>query len=243
MSTLFISDLHLSARTPAVNRAFWTFLSERAIRAEALYILGDLVEAWLGDDDPDPLARELVSRLRALTDAGVQVRLIRGNRDFLMGKRFARETGARILPDYQVLETGSRRLLLCHGDTLCTDDRAYQRFRRLVQSPLGRGVLARLPLTRRQALAENWRRRSHQANRNKAENIMDVNPTTVRRIAARHEADILIHGHTHRPGIHDHDFGHRIVLGDWGDLGWFAELDSGEVELHSFPIDAAGGTG
>lgn len=241
MSALFISDVHLSAARPAVTGAFFRFLLDRAVHADALYILGDLVETWLGDDDPDALTRTLISELRALSDSGTHVFVTRGNRDFLMGTRFARETGVRLLPVYHTVDTGRGRLLMCHGDTLCTDDRAYQRFRLLVQNPVSRWLLARLPLGQRQRLAADWRRRSQAANSNKAENIMDVNPDAVRRAMTRYGADTLIHGHTHRPGTHQHDCGRRVVLGDWGERGWYGELDKGELRLESFPIAPAAG--
>ncbi|MCK9502965.1 MAG: UDP-2,3-diacylglucosamine diphosphatase [Porticoccaceae bacterium] len=240
MTDLLISDLHLSPERPAITRAFFDFLDNRARQARGLYILGDLVEAWIGDDDPDQLSRDLVARLRNLSDSGTGLYIQHGNRDFLMGKRFARETGATLLGDYHIIENPEYaslgRILLCHGDTLCSDDVDYQRFRRKVRRPLNRWLLAHLPLKKRQAIARKWRNQSSAANSNKADNIMDVNGDTVAEVMLAYKAKTLIHGHTHRPGIHDNKFGKRVVLGDWAEQGWYASLEDGGVKLDAFAI-------
>ena len=150
MTTLFISDLHLDGARPDITAQFLDFLEREARRAEALYILGDLFEAWIGDDDPDPDKRRVIQGLRSLTAAGVKSFLIHGNRDFLIGKRFCRETGIELLDDGTVVNLYGRRVLLMHGDTLCTDDHAYQRLRRIVRNPLVQFVLRRLTLRQRQ---------------------------------------------------------------------------------------------
>jgi UDP-2,3-diacylglucosamine hydrolase len=185
VTALFISDLHLSPERPAITRAFFDFLEDKAASASALYILGDLVEAWIGDDDPSDLSRQLVRHLRQYSDAGHKLYFQHGNRDFLIGKRFAAETGANLLGDYHLLKDGSYTVLLCHGDTLCTDDHDYQRFRRRVRNPICKWLLRHLPLAKRQALAERWRGKSMEANTNKASNIMDVNAGTVKEVMDR----------------------------------------------------------
>ncbi len=238
MTLLFISDLHLSKERPAITRAFFRFMDEHAANADALYILGDLFEAWIGDDDPDEPARAVVAALRRLSDKGVRVYFLHGNRDFLVGRRFARETGCTLLGDYHLINPCGQNILLCHGDTLCTADHSYQRFRRQVRNPLYRWLLAHLPLKKRQAIATDWRARSRAANSNKAANIMDVTPEAVEQQLEKYDAALLIHGHTHRPGVHHHRNGDRVVLGDWDKLGWYVRIEGDVVDLVDFPIDS-----
>lgn len=240
MTTLFVSDLHLSPERPGITRAFVAFLENA--EADALYILGDLFEAWVGDDDDSPFARSLITALAAARARGLSLYFQHGNRDFTVWRRFARETGVRLLGDRELIEVGGRRLLLLHGDTLCTDDLAYQRFRRRVRHPLTLFALRHLPLATRRRIARRWRAASARHNRNKPEYIMDVNPEAVTATFRDSGADLLIHGHTHRPDRHDYriDDRHceRIVLGDWTDAGgWFARLDgTGSLELRTLPI-------
>jgi len=236
MNLLFISDLHLSPERPAVTRAFFRFLEQQATRVDGLYILGDLFEAWIGDDDPSTLAREVVAALRTLSDRGVAVYFQHGNRDFLVGQRFAEETGCTLLPDYQILESHGRRLVLLHGDTLCLDDVKYQKFRRKVRNPVYRWCLRHLPLKKRMQIASEWRLKSKKANSNKASNIMDVTPNEVERVMTTFDAGIMIHGHTHRPARHQHNAGERLVLGDWADKGWYIELTEDDLRLENFAI-------
>jgi UDP-2,3-diacylglucosamine hydrolase len=226
VTTLFISDLHLDGARPDISAQFLEFLEREARRAQALYILGDLFEAWIGDDDPDPDKRRVIAGLRSVTDAGVQTFLIHGNRDFLIGKRFCRETGIELLADGTVINLYGRRVLLMHGDLLCIDDHAYQRLRRIVRNPLVQFVMRRLSLRQRQRLAERMREGSkeHIASMDiAAPQIMDVNPDEVRRTFARYGVECIIHGHTHRPAVHELQIdGHealRIVLGDWYEQG------------------------
>jgi UDP-2,3-diacylglucosamine hydrolase len=226
VTTLFISDLHLDGTRPDISAQFLDFLQREGRRAEALYILGDLFEAWIGDDDPDPDKRRVIAGLRAVTDAGVNSFLIHGNRDFLIGKRFCRETGVQLLTDGTVIEVYGRRVLLMHGDLLCTDDHAYQRLRRIVRNPLVQFVMRRLTLRQRQRLAVRMRAGSkeHIASMDiAAPQIMDVNQDEVRRTFTRYGVDCIIHGHTHRPAVHELQMdGHkavRIVLGDWYEQG------------------------
>jgi UDP-2,3-diacylglucosamine hydrolase len=238
VTTLFISDLHLDGARPDITAQFLDFLDREARRAQALYILGDLFEAWIGDDDPDPDKRRVIQGLRAVTNAGVPTFLIHGNRDFLIGKRFCRETGVQLLTDGTVIDLYGRRVLLMHGDLLCTDDHAYQRLRRIVRNPIVQFVMRRLTLRRRQKLAERMRAGSkeHIASMDiAAPDIMDVNQDEVRRTLARFGVDCIIHGHTHRPAVHELQIdGHaatRIVLGDWYEQGSVLRWNQSGFEL------------
>ncbi|MGH8238962.1 MAG: UDP-2,3-diacylglucosamine diphosphatase [Steroidobacteraceae bacterium] len=238
MTTLFISDLHLDGTRPEITAQFLDFLDREARRAEALYILGDLFEAWIGDDDPDPDNRRVIQGLRSVTDSGVKTFLIHGNRDFLIGKRFCRETGVELLIDGTVVNLYGRRVLLMHGDLLCIDDHAYQRLRRIVRNPIVQFVMRRLTLRQRQKLAERMREGSkeHIASMDvAAPAIMDVNQDEVRRTFARYGVDCIIHGHTHRPAVHEMQIDGqpavRIVLGDWYEQGSVLRWDERGFEL------------
>lgn len=239
MKTLFVSDLHLDAASPEIARQFHAFLGDEARTAEALYVLGDLFEAWLGDDDPDPAARATVSALRALTDSGVPVFVMHGNRDFLIGARFCRETGATLLPDGTVIELHGERAVLMHGDALCTDDASYQRLRRIVRNPVVRGLFRIMTLQQRRALAARMRAGSRAHVGMTAAEIMDVNAEAV--VQAFREAGVrtMIHGHTHRPAIHPLEIdgapAKRIVLGDWYTQGSVLEVSAGGFELRTLP--------
>lgn len=248
MTTLFISDLHLDGTRPDVSAQFLEFLEREAKRAQALYILGDLFEAWIGDDDPDPDKRRVIAGLRAVTDAGVKTFLIHGNRDFLIGRRFCRETGIELLADGTVIDLYGRRVLLMHGDLLCIDDHAYQRLRRIVRNPLVQFVMRRLTLRQRQRLAERMREGSkeHIASMDiAAPQIMDVNNDEVRRTFARYGVDCIIHGHTHRPAVHELQIdGHkavRIVLGDWYEQGSVLRWNRDGFELATLSSDGKAG--
>ena len=236
MDALFISDLHLSDDRPDITGAFVSFLENKAITAKRFYILGDLFEAWIGDDDPSKLARTVISALNRLSQTNTKVFVQQGNRDFLLGKRFASETGATLLSDYEVITSGDKQFLLCHGDTLCLDDVDYIKFRRKVRNPIYSWVLVHMPLKFRQNLAANWRAKSMAANSNKATNIMDATPSEVDRLLAHYNCSVMIHGHTHRPKVHQHTNGVRYVLGDWDKQGWYVNLEQGETELVSFDI-------
>ena len=238
MKTLFISDLHLDGERPDITAQFLDFIEREARGARALYILGDLFEAWIGDDDPDPDKRRVIGALRSLTHGGVPVYFIHGNRDFLIGRRFAAETGVQLLPDGTLIELHGRRVLLMHGDTLCIDDPSYQRLRRIVRNPLVQFVLRRLSLRQRQNLAVRMRAgsKAHIESMDKAApQIMDVNQDEVRRTFADEHVDFIVHGHTHRPAIHEVHLGNRtvtrIVLGDWYEQGSVLRWDEGGFEL------------
>ena len=239
MKTLFISDLHLDAATPEIARQFRGFLESEARSAEGLYILGDLFEAWLGDDDPDPEARATVRALRALVESGVPVFVMHGNRDFLIGERFCRETGATLLADGTVIELYGERVLLMHGDALCTDDVSYQRLRRIVRNPLVRGIFRVMTLNQRRALASKLRAGSREHVGMTVPEIMDVNATAVEQAFREAGVRALIHGHTHRPAMHPLEIdgapARRIVLGDWYAQGSVLEASPHGLELRVLP--------
>lgn len=244
MATLFISDLHLDAERPQVTDLFGRFLRGEARGAEALYILGDLFEAWVGDDDPSETGAFVAGELRSLRDAGVPVFFVRGNRDFLLGEEFARRAGMRILPDPSVVVLHGEPVLLMHGDTLCTDDVTYQRFRAQVRDPAWQQQFLAQPLAARVAFAQQARAasRAHQQGMDvlTMEAITDVAPATVESTLARFGIRTLIHGHTHRPAVHELDVDgqpcRRIVLGDWYDQGSVLRISANEMRLSSLPI-------
>lgn len=220
---LFVSDLHLSADQPHVTELFLDFLRNEARGAEALYILGDLFEAWLGDDIVLPEYEPVLQGLADLTASGVSVAVQRGNRDFLMGEEFARRTGSRLMDDTEVVRLPDGPALLMHGDTLCTDDIPYQQMRKQLRDPVWTAAfLAKTP-EERIAFARELRERSRRETGEKAEAIMDVNEDAVREAMTAHGVRRLIHGHTHRLNHHrfslDGDDAERIVLGDWGERG------------------------
>jgi UDP-2,3-diacylglucosamine hydrolase len=223
VSTLFISDLHLHPSRPAILACFLRFLEQQRGLAEAIYILGDLFEAWIGDDDPEPVYASVRTGLRQCVAAGTPVFVMRGNRDFLMGERFGRETGCTLIEEPTRIELYGVPTLLMHGDSLCTDDRDYQATRRRLRDPHWQGSVLALPLAERQELARPARELSMLSNQGKDEHIMDVNQDEVLRIIREQGVDLLIHGHTHRPAVHrlqvDDREATRIDLGDWYTAG------------------------
>jgi UDP-2,3-diacylglucosamine hydrolase len=229
-STLFISDLHLDADRPALTAAFARFLQAHR-NSERLYILGDLFEAWVGDDDDAPLASEVARLLRAFSDAGPGLFLMRGNRDFLLGETFCTRSGATLIEDPTVIDLYGEPALLMHGDTLCTADTDYQAFRRTVRQPAWRSRTLALPLQERRALASQLRSESLGATGNKPAAIMDVAPQAVDRVMSERGVAVLIHGHTHRPGVHEVAMGERWVLGDWGATAWILAAGPRERKL------------
>lgn len=237
--TLFISDLHLDAAHPGIARQFLAFLDGEAREAAALYILGDLFEVWVGDDDPDPASREIVAALRRLTDGGVPCFVMHGNRDFLLGERFCRESGARLLEDGTVVELHGERVLLMHGDVLCTDDVSYQRLRRILRHPVTRWAFRHMSLGQRRSLARRLRAGSQMHVGQTAPGIMDVNADAVADAFRRAGVRTLIHGHTHRPAVHDlvvdGQAVRRIVLGDWYSQGSVLEVSRDGFSLRALP--------
>ena len=223
MSTLFISDLHLCSARPDMTAALIQFLQQEAPGADALYVLGDLFEFWIGDDDPCPLHNQVADAFLALSKRGVPLYFIHGNRDFLLGKGFAKRAGMMLLPDPCIIDLYGTRTLLSHGDLLCTEDLDYQKFRRITQLSWLRWLFLRLPLARRRKIADKLRGQSQQQNSHKPQTIMDVTEQAVTDMMKAHDCQLLIHGHTHRPAIHDFRLGkrsaRRIVLGDWFEQG------------------------
>jgi UDP-2,3-diacylglucosamine hydrolase len=234
---LFVSDLHLDDDAPALTRRFAALVAAERARCDELYILGDLVEVWLGDDDDSALARELQDILAAAAQY-CRVRLMHGNRDFLIGEQFCRDAAIELIPDPCVINVAGRRALLCHGDELCTDDIPYQQLRATLRSaPWQHDMLAR-PLSERRLVGAELRARSRASNANKPAAIMDVAPTAVTHAVRNHAADLVIHGHTHRPGRHRHFVDgrkvERIVLGPWLRCGWLLRLSDHASRLECF---------
>jgi UDP-2,3-diacylglucosamine hydrolase len=241
---LFVSDLHLDEDSPQAVAQFKDFLRGEARSALALYILGDLFETWVGDDDDEPVRESICAALREFTGQ-VPCYALRGNRDFLLGEGFEQRSGCRLLPDPVRLEWGQRRLLVSHGDLLCTADTRYQIFREFTRSPAVQRDFLQLPLAARRALARRARADSRDHTRGAPENIMDVNAETVRTLLTIGAADTLVHGHTHRPAVHalqiagrDHT---RIVLGDWYESGSCLAL-YGDGRYETLPLPARLGT-
>ena len=228
--TLFVSDLHLSPERPAISGLFRDFLARQARQAAALYILGDLLEYWAGDDDlTEPLNAAICAALKQVTEAGTQLFFMPGNRDFLIGPGFARASGATLLTEPHLVDIAGSATLLLHGDTLCTDDAAYQEFRNKVRSAAWQASFLARPLAERKAQIEALRQESNQEKQFKSVAIMDVNAAAVAAVLRSHAYPRLIHGHTHRPARHRHQVdGHaceRWVLGDWYDSGNYLHCD------------------
>ncbi|MCQ2041330.1 UDP-2,3-diacylglucosamine hydrolase [Stutzerimonas kunmingensis] len=238
---LLISDLHLEEERPDITRAFLHFLATRACQAEALYILGDFFEVWIGDDAITPFQQSIADALRALSERGTRIYLMHGNRDFMLGKGFCRAAGCTLLGDPSVVELGGERVLLMHGDSLCTRDEGYMRLRRLLRNPLSLFILRNLPLSTRRKLARKLRNESRTQTRMKASDIIDVTPELIPRVLAEHGVRTLIHGHTHRPATHELEVdgrpARRIVLGDWDQQGWALQADESGFQQAPFDLN------
>lgn len=234
-ASYFIADLHLEATRPGTVRALRRFLLEHQ-DCDALYILGDLFETWIGDDDDSPLVREVAEMLARFSAAGPRLYLMQGNRDFLLGKQFCQRVGGKLLRDPSVVNLYGEPTLLLHGDSLCTRDTEYQAFRKTTRTRAWQSELLARSLEERRALARELRSRSREATSNKAEDIMDVTPEEVERALLDHEVRQMIHGHTHRPARHDHAAGTRWVLGDWDQKGWYLEVKPDSILLVDFDI-------
>jgi len=237
---LLISDLHLEPGRPDITAAFLHFLQSRAHKAQALYILGDFFEVWIGDDAMEAFQRQIADALRRCSDGGTQIFLMHGNRDFLIGRRFCEAAGCQLLSDPCLVRFGGQQVLLMHGDSLCTADLDYMRMRRLLRNPLSLFVLRHLPLRTRRKLARKLRDESRTQTRMKASDIVDVTPAEVERVMRRYQVRTLIHGHTHRPAVHalelDGAPAWRYVLGDWDRQGWVLEALGQDLHLTSFPL-------
>lgn len=240
MKALFISDLHLTPECPAVARAFCHYLMDRAPQADALYILGDFFEYWVGDDAMDDFQHDIARRLKQYTNSGKAVYLMPGNRDFAIGKSFLRETGVTWLKDPTLVTLNNQKILLMHGDSLCTQDKQYQRYRRIIRNPLVMAILRMTPLSYRKNLGQKIRRNSKAAKVGKTLDIMDVTPSAVIDVMEKFQVNTMIHGHTHRPDIHEvtleNGTGKRYVLGDWTDKGWEIEVSPETIKMTHFPI-------
>ncbi len=239
MTNLFISDLHLDPARPEITSQFLSFLQQDAAGVESLYILGDFFEAWVGDDDPEPEKRRAIAGLRQLADTGVQLFFMHGNRDFLVGEGFAAASGCKLLPDPTVIRLYGKPVLLMHGDTLCTDDHEYQAFRKMTRDPQWQAQFLALPLEQRLQMADEARAASIASSQGKPESIMDVNQAAVEQAMGEHEVNLLLHGHTHRPNVHEFKLGGtpatRIVLGDWYTQGSALVWDETGFKLRSLP--------
>jgi UDP-2,3-diacylglucosamine hydrolase len=235
VTTLFVSDLHLDAASPAVGSQFLQFLGTRAREAEALYVLGDLFETWIGDDDDDAYRARICAGLAELTGSGVPCYVMHGNRDFLLGAGFEAASGARLIADPLLICPYGEALLLTHGDALCTGDPAYQRLRSLVRAPRWQRRFLRLPLGVRRALAVRARSGSQRHTTQAAEYIMDVDPQAVSAALRACGVHSLVHGHTHRPGVHEFTLdgapARRIVLGAWHEAGSCLAWDAAGFRL------------
>ena len=236
---LFISDLHLSSERPAITRLFLRFLRERAVQGDSLYILGDLFDAWVGDDDTRPPIPELLAAMKQLSAAGTGLYFMSGNRDFLVGDLFAANTGCCLLPDTHVLCLAGSQALLMHGDLLCSDDREYQEWRKQLRNPAFIGGFLSKPIGERIAIAAEYRKLSGEAISLKAADIVDVNQTTVENSMREAQAQLLIHGHTHRPANHRFDLdgaaANRMVLPEWQDnAGGYLSVHDDSISRHVF---------
>ena len=239
MATLFISDLHLEEARPEIGEQFLEFLAGPARDADALYILGDLFEAWIGDDDPSEYYAGMKVAIRALVDSGVPVFFMHGNRDFMIGERFAEETGVTLLQDPHPVELHGTRVLLSHGDSLCTDDVEYQQVRAMTRNSELQAMMLAKSVEERMAFAQQARAQSMAHGEALDLQITDVNHDAVDAMIREYGCDVLLHGHTHRPAVHplhvDDRPVHRIVLGDWYEQGSMVEWDADGPRLESVP--------
>ena len=233
--TIFLSDIHLCESRPSITDAFVSFLNKVTNEVDALYILGDLFEYWIGDDSNQH--ENVIEALKKLTDRHIQVFLMHGNRDFLIGSAFEKKTGAVLLNDPILVEIFGKKILLCHGDTLCTDDIEYQSFRDKIRSESWKDEFLKKSLSERVSIANKFRKESELNKKKKSLEIMDVNLDEVNRTLIQFNyPDFLIHGHTHRPNQHSINLdGHqiqRIVLGDWYEQGSYLILNAHGIETH-----------
>jgi UDP-2,3-diacylglucosamine hydrolase len=240
--TLFVSDIHLDQKRPHIIAAFCRFLHEvkQTSNTDAFYILGDLFEYWIGDDDPAIGLEKVIQCIREVSESGIPVYFIHGNRDFLIGKRFAKQTQCKILQEETVIDLYGKPTLIMHGDTLCTDDIAYQKYRAKARNPFIQKPLLMLSVKQRLKIAERLRNKSKSATQEKTEEIMDVNQHTVEQLMQKHYVHQLIHGHTHRPAEHEFSINGlnytRIVLGDWYEQGSLLRCTPDSVQLETIKV-------
>jgi UDP-2,3-diacylglucosamine hydrolase len=238
--TYFIADLHLCENRPDITACFLRFLKNDAIAAEKLYILGDLFEAWVGDDDDSPYLKTIADALTQLSLTGTKIYYIHGNRDFLLGKRFAKKANIYLLPEIDTIDLYGQHVIIMHGDTLCTRDIDYQVFRKKSRSWWWQTAIKSLPLFVRKKIAANYRKKSASATAMKSQEIMDVTESEVIDCLEKYKSQLLIHGHTHRPAVHkvfanDAD-AERIVLGDWYEQGAWLKVTPDSIELLNQPL-------
>jgi len=237
----FISDLHLEARRSEISRAFLHWLKNDALNADALYILGDLFEVWIGDDFSDDFTSSIVSGIKTLSDSGTEIFVMHGNRDFLLGEDFCKATGSQLLPDPSIINLDNKPVLLMHGDSLCTLDKEYIAFRQQVRNLQWIENLLSKSLKERQEIARQLRDASQSSSQYKNSDIMDVTPEEVERVMEEHDVLHLIHGHTHRPAVHtlklrqDQETATRRVLGDWDQQGWVLNYIDGHFDIQVIP--------
>lgn len=247
MNTLFISDLHLEDDKPGLTRFFFSFLDHIAINSNRLFILGDFFEAWVGDDEQTELHINVADKLSALANQGVDILIMHGNRDFLMGPDYVKQCQAKLIEEPFFLTVGEKRVLLMHGDALCTDDVQYMKFRNIARNPDWQRQILSMPLKNRKQMAQQLRQASSSGNQAKNIEIMDVAEPTVRSTIEQYQVDVLLHGHTHRPAEHTVDLtpltslkpfakqlprqARRLVLGDWGHQTWYASASEQSLQL------------
>jgi len=236
---LFISDLHLDASRPQVTQAFFHFLQQKVTPSDTLYILGDLFELWVGDDDDDPFVLSVQQEIKSLSEKGTPIYFMHGNRDFLIGERFAQQSGCQLLDEPTVMTVANETVLLIHGDSLCTKDQAYQAFRQESRSLTWRNMVMVKSLAERRQIGQQLRQQSKTMSSRKAEDIMDVDQDTVVTTMQTFQASKLIHGHTHRPKRHSFTIAdkpvERVVLGDWDNKAWCLRFD-GDWHLDAWAI-------
>ena len=239
MTALFISDLHLHTQRPHITEAFFAFLNHKARNIQSLYILGDLFDTWVGDDDDSDLATSTAKALSDCVENGTNIYFQHGNRDFLLGSDYATASQINLLPELHTIISGDLKILLAHGDQFCTEDTEYQAFRKMVRNSEWQHELLQKSLDERRALAASLREQSKEANSLKAEDIMDVTPSVIVETCRKYDCDLVIHGHTHRPDRHVVDTGisknnrktERVVLGDWDTSMWYIELEHNSLDL------------
>jgi len=238
----FISDLHLAADLPHVTQGFLNLLQQLEGKAQALYVLGDLFEAWVGDDNHSDYNLQIIQAFKQLSLSGTSLYFVHGNRDFLLGETFAAACGGQLLGERTVIDVPTGKILIEHGDALCTRDDKFMAFRAQSRHPLWQQTMLTKPLTERVQIAELWRLQSKMQNSNKPENIMDVTPEAVAQVLQEQQVNTLLHGHTHRPMIHsvvlhDGSAGQRVVLGDWQEEtgnAVIAVADTQDIRLETY---------
>lgn len=238
--TYFIADLHLAENRPDMTACFLRFLKNEATQAQRLYILGDLFEAWIGDDDDSAYLTTIAKALSTLSALGTDVYYIHGNRDFLLGQRFAKKSAMHLLPEVDLIDLYGKSVVIMHGDTLCTRDIGYQKFRKKSRSWWWQAIVKSLPLSLRKKMAADYRKKSAAATAMKQQDIMDVTPDEVIKCLESYHSQLLIHGHTHRPAVHElianNKEAKRIVLGDWYEQGAWLKVTPTSMQLMNTPL-------